>query len=246
MAKLLIVEDNEHMHRIYADKFRREGYQVLDAFDGEQGIAFAEREKPTVILLDLMMPKMDGYQVLDRLKNNPATAGIPVLVISNKCQPADIERALVLGARNFFHKGMTLLDDLAMETRKLCNLRKALIVSSRPAVVDGLSKQLTALDYLSSCNSLVVEILPRVERERPDVLFLDGQLTGLNFNLLVHRLQSSLKAKSVPLILVDHGAAGVLPNCAQLVGQLGMPIDPIQLAELLKRCAPAEAAPAAA
>jgi len=247
MAKILIIEDNEHMHRIYADKFRREGYQVLDAFNGSESILLTKREKPNVILLDLMMPQMDGYEVLDRLRGDTATANIPVLVISNKCQPADIERALMLGARNFFHKGMTLLDDLAMETRKLCKLQKALIVTARLPLAESLGKQLASLGFLSSTNALVVETIPRAERERPDVILLDTQVAGLNFTMLLHRFQASAKAKTIPLILVDKVPAGVAFDCAQLVGHLSMPVDTAKLAEFLKRCtAHAELQPVAA
>ncbi|MSR64712.1 MAG: response regulator [Verrucomicrobiae bacterium] len=246
MAKILIVEDNEHMHRIYADKFRREGFVVLDASDGEQGLVLAAREKPTVILLDLMMPKMDGYQVLDRLKTDPATAEIPVLVISNKCQPADIERALALGAKNFFHKGMTLLDDLATETRRLCNLRKALIVSSRPLVADTLGKLLANFNFVSSTNSIVVETIPRAEREKPDLLFLDTHTPGLNLNLTLNRLQVSAKARSIPVVIVDDVPLGaVMASHTHVVAQLDVPIDPAKVEDALKHCSTRELQPAA-
>jgi CheY-like chemotaxis protein len=247
MAKILVVEDNEHMHRIYAEKFRREGFSVVDAFDGEEALSLAASARPDVMLLDLMMPRMDGFEVLKRLKADPATADIPVLVISNKSQPVDVERALMLGARNFFHKGMTLLDDLALTSRQLCGLKKALIMTSRSSVSAPLREHLSRLRYVSSTSSIVVETVPRTERELPDVLLLDAELTGMNLSAMLSRLSLSQKAKQVPVILVGSVPPGTLyATASQVAGQLDVPIDPPKLEELLKRCGQPELQPAAA
>jgi CheY-like chemotaxis protein len=231
MPTILIVEDNAHMHRIYADKFRREGYRVLDAFNGEDGITFAEREKPTVVLLDLMMPGVDGFEVMQKLKSNPATSAIPIFVISNKCQAADIERATMLGAVSFFHKGMTLLDDLAFEVRRACKLKKALVGTGRRPVQEAIGGLLSELGYLCS-GAAAMEIVPRAERERPDVILLDGQGAGIN---VLHLLRASAKARHIPLIWVDAPAAAVsLSGGTQVVASLSMPVDPAQLSDALR------------
>ena len=235
MAKILIVEDNEHMHRIYADKFRRENFEVVDAFNGEEALALAARSRPDVILLDLMMPVMDGFEVLKRLKADPDTAPIPVLVISNKSQPVDIERALMLGARNFFHKGMTLLDDLALTSRVLCRVKKALIVTQRTNVADSLRRALKDRGFLSSHSTIAVETVTRAEREHPDIIFLDTQMTGQNVNNTLQRLEASAKAKVIPVVLLGEVPAGLLhQSFTQVLGQMDVPIDPARLDRLLK------------
>ena len=247
MAKILIVEDNQHMHRIYTDKFKREGYEVFDAFTGEESLVIAAREKPEVMLLDLMMPGMDGFEVLQRMKTDPATASIPVLVISNKSQPVDVERALMLGARNFFHKGMTLLDDLAIETRRLCGIKKALLVSTRLPVAAAIVEQLVSLGYIASTNSIIAETVPRAEREQPDVIMLDGQFAAQNLQSLLHRLGISPKAKSIPIVFLGPLPPIITPPAhLRILGILDLPVDPTKLEEVLKRCALPETQPVAA
>lgn len=247
MTKILIVEDNEHMHRIYVEKFRREGFAVLDAFDGEEGLLVAKRERPAVVLLDLMMPKMDGYQVLQQLKIDPQTESIPVLVTSNKCQPVDIERAYTLGARSFFHKGMTSLDDIAVEVRKACHLRKALLISSRPPVVSALMESLGQNGFLCSVIALVMEIIPRAERERPEVILLDTRTPSLNIHVVLNLHRANPRTRTIPIVLVDEASNLILPaDCDAILGQLSVPIESPQLQRILKSCEPVSPANATA
>jgi CheY-like chemotaxis protein len=246
MATIMIVEDNEHMHRIYADKFRREGYTVVDAFNGGEALTLAPIHKPEVILLDLMMPVMDGYEVMKRLKAIPECASVPLLVISNKSQPVDIERALMLGATKFFHKGMTLLDDLALAVRNLCALRKALVVTARSEVTEPIHKRLVPQGYIISTIAIAFETVSRAERENPDIIFLDSRLPGQNLNHVVQRLSESPKARHVPIIIVDRIVAkDVCSTKRPVVGVLDTPIDPAKLDELVKRCAPPQVQAAA-
>lgn len=82
-TKILIVEDDELMSRMYQTKLTFDGYDVLTAFDGESGLAMAGKELPDLILLDVMMPKMDGLQVLEKLKADTKTKNIPVIILTN-------------------------------------------------------------------------------------------------------------------------------------------------------------------
>ena len=83
-ARILVVEDNRSLARVYARLLQKEGYRVLTAFDGLEGLQKAQERKPDLIILDVMMPKMDGYAVCRRLKRNPDTADIPVLMLTRK------------------------------------------------------------------------------------------------------------------------------------------------------------------
>lgn len=104
MAKILIVEDDPLMSRMYQKAFTFEGFEVEVASDGQEGLAKAGQVTPTLILLDIMMPKMNGLDVLKSLKANPTTAKVPVIVLTNLAGQHDAETALSLGAVKYIVK----------------------------------------------------------------------------------------------------------------------------------------------
>lgn len=100
----MIVEDDEHISKVYEIKFAREGFAVSVARDGIEAVTKIAAEKPDIILLDLMVPKKDGFGVLEDIKKIPELVHIPVLVLSNLGQKSDQERALGLGANEYLVK----------------------------------------------------------------------------------------------------------------------------------------------
>lgn len=105
MAKtLLIVEDDPLMARMYQKIFTFEQYAVITAANGEEGLEAVRKNKPTLILLDIMMPKMNGLQVLEKLKSDPETKGIPVVMLTNLAGEKDAENALMKGAVKYIVK----------------------------------------------------------------------------------------------------------------------------------------------
>lgn len=104
MTKILIVEDDPLMSRMYQKIFKFEGFEVDFAGDGEEGLEKVRSGKPTLILLDIMMPKMNGLEVLDKLKMDPELKGIPVIMLTNLAGTADAEAALTKGAVKYIIK----------------------------------------------------------------------------------------------------------------------------------------------
>lgn len=104
MAKILIVEDDPLMSRMYQKIFKFEGYEVEMAGNGEEGLEKVKTVTPTLILLDIMMPKMNGLEVLEKLKADPATKSIPVIVLTNLAGQQDAEKALGMGAVKYIVK----------------------------------------------------------------------------------------------------------------------------------------------
>ncbi|OGY24413.1 MAG: hypothetical protein A2172_01740 [Candidatus Woykebacteria bacterium RBG_13_40_15] len=104
MAKILIVEDDPLISRLYEKIFSFERYEISLAKDGQEGLDKARLEKPTLILLDIMMPKLNGLQVLERLKADPETKGIPVVMLTNLSGEKDAETALSKGAVKYIVK----------------------------------------------------------------------------------------------------------------------------------------------
>lgn len=102
--KVMIVEDDEHISKVYEIKFAKEGIPTSVARDGEEAVVKITAEKPSLIILDLMIPKKDGFWVLEEIKKNPDLATIPVLVLSNLGQKSDQDRALGLGANEYLVK----------------------------------------------------------------------------------------------------------------------------------------------
>lgn len=102
--KVLLVEDDSFISKMYVTKFTLQKFDVLAAADGEEGLQMAIAEIPDIILLDIMLPKMDGWQVLEHLKVNERTKNIPVLLLTNLGAQEDIERGLQLGATDYMIK----------------------------------------------------------------------------------------------------------------------------------------------
>jgi two-component system phosphate regulon response regulator PhoB/two-component system alkaline phosphatase synthesis response regulator PhoP len=117
MKKILIVEDDNFLSNAYRVKLTKAGYKIVLASDGQQAINTLESFIPDLILLDLVMPRMDGFAVLEKLKANELSAKIPVIVTSNLGQKEDIDRAINLGANSYVVKSDLSLDDLVKKIK---------------------------------------------------------------------------------------------------------------------------------
>jgi two-component system, cell cycle response regulator DivK len=101
MTRILYVEDNEDNVYMLTTRLRRKGYEVVVATDGEQGIAAAGSETPSLILMDLSLPVLDGWEAARRIKAAPETAAIPIIALSAHAMAGDRERALAAGCDDF-------------------------------------------------------------------------------------------------------------------------------------------------
>ena len=104
MKKILIVEDEELIGNLLQRKLRQEGYYASVAKDGEAALKQIREERPDIVLLDIVLPRLNGFEVLSELKKDEALRQIPVIVISNSGQPAEIEKAKELGVRDWLVK----------------------------------------------------------------------------------------------------------------------------------------------
>ena len=109
-VKVLIVEDDVMLNKIYQTKLGIVGYKVFAAYDGEEGIKKMEETLPNIVLLDLMLPKKNGFEVLETVKQNIKLNHIPVIILSNLGQGDDIERGRALGADDFLVKSNVKLE----------------------------------------------------------------------------------------------------------------------------------------
>lgn len=102
--KILIVEDDKFLRELIVKKLTKEGYEVSEAIDGEEGIKKIKSEKPDLILLDLILPGIDGFEVLSKMKDDPLLSSTPVIILSNLGQKEDVEKGLKLGAIDYLIK----------------------------------------------------------------------------------------------------------------------------------------------
>lgn len=119
MKKILIIDDSPFMTQMFGIRLHDEGLETLIAGNGDDGIKIAKNETPNVILLDLAMPGMNGWEVLKKLKNAPETKEIPVLILTNsKGNEADRKRAEKLGAAEFLMKIELKVEDIVKVVKK--------------------------------------------------------------------------------------------------------------------------------
>lgn len=100
--KILIIEDDKFLRELISQKLGKEGYEIMEAVDGEEGMESVEKEKPDLILLDLILPGIDGFEVLARIKQDSSAP--PVVVLSNLGAKDDIDRGLKMGAEDYLIK----------------------------------------------------------------------------------------------------------------------------------------------
>lgn len=103
-SRLLLIEDDAFLAGMYVTKLTMEGWQAELSTDGKAGLEKAKKMKPDLILLDILLPKMNGFDVLKQLKNDPTTSAIPVILLTNLGQKGDVLKGLELGAADYLIK----------------------------------------------------------------------------------------------------------------------------------------------
>ena len=118
-SKILVVEDDSFLLQMYATKLETEEYKVFTASTGGEALRLVEKEDIDLILLDLNLPEVDGFNVLEELKSNSKTKHIPVLVLTNFSQKEDIDRCLDLGAEDFLIKAHFVPAEVIEKIKKI-------------------------------------------------------------------------------------------------------------------------------
>lgn len=117
--KILVVEDDKFLRELLVRKLYSEGFTVESAIDATGAFDILKRFIPSIILLDLILPGIDGFEILSRIKKDNALAAVPVIILSNLGQKEDIERAMSLGAIDFMVKANFTLDEIVSKVRKI-------------------------------------------------------------------------------------------------------------------------------
>jgi len=117
--KILIIEDDHFLSSLMKARLEKEGFSIMQAFDGEEAFSLLKQNKPDLIVLDLIMPKVSGFELLENISVDPQISRVPVMVLSNLGQDSDIEKVKRLGATQYFVKVQTSIDDLVVKVKEL-------------------------------------------------------------------------------------------------------------------------------
>src|SRR3989344_1953875 len=119
--KILIIEDDKFLRDLISQKLQHDGFAVKEATDGESGLEAALQDPPDLILLDLILPRLDGFAVLEKIKKDEKLKKTPVLVLSNLGQKDDVSRAILLGAEDFLIKSNFTLGEVVEKIKGILN-----------------------------------------------------------------------------------------------------------------------------
>ncbi len=122
---ILIVEDETFLANLLLLRFKKEGFNVVQAFNGVEALDKLEVQHPDIVILDLILPQKNGFEVLESISQNPQLTDIPVIIVSNLGQDSDVERGKLLGAIDYYVKARLSIDELVGKVRGLLAKQKA-------------------------------------------------------------------------------------------------------------------------
>lgn len=125
MATILVAEDDQLLLTILSERLSQEGFEVLKAMTGTETLKAIEEKRPDLVLLDILMPELDGFAVMEKLKQNPSLSRIHVIILSNLGQQKDIERGRDLGAVLYLVKAQTTPDETIKKIREVLETKEA-------------------------------------------------------------------------------------------------------------------------
>lgn len=225
--KILLIEDDIFLGDVLLEKLKKEGYEAYLSRDGAEGLGQIRALKPDLILLDILLPTMNGYEILEAKSVDSEIKEIPVIIISNSGQPVEINRALSLGVKDYFIKAQFDPEEVMSKVKNF--LKKAGDVdfdsieltskkSSAKALVgkkimwvedDGFLSDIIARK-LSSEEAILIhavdgeKALALLEEQKPDVIMLDVLLPGMNGFELLEKLKADEGFKDIPVILLSN------------------------------------------
>jgi two-component system alkaline phosphatase synthesis response regulator PhoP len=219
--KIIIIEDEKTLLDAIAKKLEVENYQVQTALDGQEGLEKIKEDKPDLILLDILMPKVDGFEVLEKLNKDPGLSKIPVIIISNSGQPVEIERAMSLGVKDYLIKaefdpqevivkvknvlGQFLKKD-DEKTKKAGDAKNILIIEDDQLLRSLCSKKLMMEGFNVDTAIDSQQGLEKINKNKPDLVLLDLVLPGMSgFEVLkIVKSNPDKKIVSIPVIILSN------------------------------------------
>ncbi len=240
---VLAIDDDPDTLALIEENVSDLGFRVVGATSGEAGLALARRLKPRAITLDLVMPGLSGWDILARLKQDPETRGIPVILVTVVDQR---ERGLRLGAADYLVKPFAREDLLSALARNAGGGRRVLVVDDDPAVADLVRQLLEETAFAIDAAGDGAEALAQIARGRPDVMLLDMLMPEIDGFGVLDALREDAGLRGLPVIvltakdLTDAERADLAERTRAVILKTGL--DRETLMRELRRALPAETA----
>lgn len=220
--KILIIDDEIVLLEAIAKKLTLEGFEIVKATDGQEGLAKIRQEKPDLILLDILMPKMDGMEVLEEVNKDPELAKIPIIIISNSGQPVEIEKAMSLGVKDYLIKAEFDPEEVLVKVRNVllgrrtepnadvnngnAAQKKIMLIEDDQLLRDLCSRKIKSEGFSVETAIDPREGLDKIARFKPDLVLLDLVLPGMSgFDVLKEIKNNPDKSISdIPVIILSN------------------------------------------
>lgn len=212
-TKILIIEDEESLLNTLELKLSREGFEVSTAQDGEDGLNQIKTVKPDIVLLDILMPKLDGFQVLEALNKEKIIPTLPVIIISNSGQPVEIDKAKALGARDFLVKAEFSPEEVLEKVHKVMgkdnsaqesNASHIFIVEDDQFLRDLMERKLVKEGFRVETAIEGDTALQKIAETKPDLILLDIILPGMDGFTILEKLKQKAELAKIPVILLTN------------------------------------------
>ena len=198
-GKILVIDDDSTARRLLTRVLENQGYQVITADSGEQGIALAKSEKPALITCDILMPNIDGWEVLQCLKDDPDTASIPVVMVS---MVDDGKKGVALGAVEHLRKPVDREQLRKIISKYVKTAGKVLVVEDDPATQKVISKALGSMAVEASVANNGQEALDILAEQWPDLILLDLMMPVMDGYEFLSHFRKLKDSDKTPVIIV--------------------------------------------
>ncbi len=230
MKKILIIEDDVFLGDVLTQKLINEGFETVLSRDGLEGYEKIKSFQPDLILLDIILPNMNGYEILEAKQKDPAMAPVPVIIVSNSGQPVEISRALALGVKDYLVKAQFEPEEVLVKVRaqfrkseefssSVNSLENAINKKTNAVNLEG--KKIVWVEDDQFLNDIITrklsmtkcaffhasegeDALKIISKEIPDIIMLDIVLSGMDGFEILRRIKSDPKIKHIPVILLSN------------------------------------------
>lgn len=211
-SRVLIIEDDAVLGSVITEKLNASGYDASLVTDGAIGIETIRATHPDIVLLDILLPTKNGYEIMEEISRDESIRGIPVVIISNSGQPVEIERMIKLGAKDYLIKAQFTPEEVLEKVRtqlprtsdiSALSGKRILVVEDDKFLSAVLLKKLEnekcAVSHAMTADEAIAKSL-----EKPDIVLLDLILPGANGLDILKRIKENPETKATPVVILSN------------------------------------------